>query len=168
MCRKVLLKAFQGSTGPITQLLGSLFSTAAVADSLHAACCMQHGQNQWWDNITLSLHNNLGNLLPSTVRSWRQGYPPSPPQGDILTLSFIHQLLCTNIYQHVSQHPQPHHTILDIQGIRGSSLLGTGSKFFFSTVEEPCETNPLLQSTVIQIFEHSPFNQISNPEYSST
>ncbi len=69
MCRKVLLKAFQGSTGPITQLLGFLFSTAAVADSLHAACCMQHGQNQRWDNNTLTLHNNLGNLLPSTVSS---------------------------------------------------------------------------------------------------
>ncbi len=82
-------------------------------------------------------------------------------------MSFIHQLLCNNIYQHVSQHLQPHHTILDIEGIRDSSLLGTGSKFLFFTVEESCETNPLLQSTVIQIFGHSPFNQISNPEYSS-
>ena len=30
---------------------------------------MQHGQNQRWDNNTLTLHNNLGNLLPSTVSS---------------------------------------------------------------------------------------------------
>jgi hypothetical protein len=101
-------------------------------------------------------------------RFWRPGCPASPPQGDTLTLSLIHQLLCTNIYQHVSQHLQPHHTILDIEGIRGSSLLETGSKFSFSTVEEFCETSPLLQRTVIQIFGHSPFHQISNPEYSST
>jgi len=100
-------------------------------------------------------------------RSWRPGCPPSPPQGDILTLSFIRQLLCTNILQHVSQHPQPHHKFLDIEGIRGSSLLGTWSKFSLSTVEDSCETNPLLQSTVIQIFGHSPFNKISNPEYSA-
>jgi hypothetical protein len=54
---------------------------------------------------------------------------------------------------------------LDIEGNRGSSLLGTGSKFSFSPVEDSCETNSLLQSTVIQIFGHSPFNKISNPEY---
>jgi hypothetical protein len=40
---------------------------------------------------------------------------------------------------------------LDIEGNKGSSLLGTGSKFSFSTVEESCETNPLFQGTVIQI-----------------
>ncbi len=99
-------------------------------------------------------------------RSWRPGCPASPPQGDTLTLSLIHHLLCNNISQHVSQHLQTQHTILDIEGNRGSSLLGTGSKFSFSTVEESCETNPLLQGTVIQIFGNSPFNQISNPEYS--
>jgi hypothetical protein len=42
------------------------------------------------------------------------------------------------------------------------------SKFSLSTVEDSCETNPLLQRTVIQIFGHIPFNQISNPEYSFT
>ncbi len=30
---------------------------------------MQHGQNQRWDNNTLTRHNNLRNLLPSTVSS---------------------------------------------------------------------------------------------------
>jgi hypothetical protein len=30
---------------------------------------MQHGQNQQWDNITLTLHNNLGNLLPKKASS---------------------------------------------------------------------------------------------------
>ena len=98
-------------------------------------------------------------------RSWRPGCPASPPQGDILTLSLYHHLLYNNIYQHVSQHLQTQHTILDIEGNRGSSLLGTGSKFSFSPVEDSCETNSLLQSTVIQIFGHSPFNKISNPEY---
>jgi hypothetical protein len=52
-----------------TQMLGSLFLQAAVADSLHVACGLLHGQNQRWDNITLTLYNNLGNLLPSTVSS---------------------------------------------------------------------------------------------------
>ncbi len=64
-----MLKAFQGSTGPFTQLLGSLFLQAAVADLLLVAFSMQHGQNQRWDNITQTLHNNLGNLLPSTMSS---------------------------------------------------------------------------------------------------
>ncbi len=94
-------------------------------------------------------------------RSWRPGCPASQPQGDTLTQSLIHHLLCTSIYQHASQQHQPHHTILDIEGIRGSLLLGTGSKFSFSTVEESCETNPLLQRTVTQFSRQSPFNQKS-------
>ncbi len=94
-------------------------------------------------------------------RSWRPGCSASPPQGDTLTLSPIHQLLCTNIYQHVSQHPQHHHTILDIEGIRGSSLRGTGSKFPPLHCGKSCETNSLLQCAVLQILRQSLFNQIS-------
>ncbi len=93
-CRKVLLKVLQGSTGPFTQMLGSLFLQAAVVVPLHVACGMRHGQNQRWDNITQKLHNNLGNPLP--------GCPASPPHGDTLTLSLIHHHLFTSIYHHAS------------------------------------------------------------------
>ncbi len=127
---------------------------------------MQHGQNQRWDNITLTLHNNLGNLLPSTVSSTEilEARLSSKPASGWHTHPVPHP--SSSLQQHVSQHLQTQHTILDIEGNRGSSLLGTGSKFSFSTVEESCETNPLLQGTVIQIFGNSPLNQISNPEYS--
>jgi hypothetical protein len=39
---------------------------------------MQHGQNQQWDNINLTLHNNLGNLLPSTESSTEITHSPCP------------------------------------------------------------------------------------------
>ncbi len=132
---------------------------------------MQHGQNQRWDNITLTLHNNLGNLLPPTVSSTEilEARLSNKPASGWHTHPVPHSSTSlTHIYQNVSQHLQPHHTIFDIEGIGESLLLGTGSKFSFSTVDESCETNPLLQSTVIQIFGQNHFNQISNPEYSST
>jgi hypothetical protein len=125
---------------------------------------MQHGQNQQWDNITLTLHNNLGNLLLSTVSSTEilEARLSNKPASGGHTHPVPHSSTSLHRYhQHVSQHLQPHHTILDIEEIRGSLLLGTGSKFLFSTVEESCETNPLLQRTVLQILRHRPINQTS-------
>ncbi len=121
-------------------------------------------QNQRWDNITLTLHNNLGNLLPSTVSSTEilEARLSSKPNSGWHTHPVPHS--STSLHQHLSTclsttSASPHN--FGHEGIRGSLLLGTGSKFSFSTVEKSCETNPLFQRTVIQIFRHSTFNQIS-------
>jgi hypothetical protein len=63
---KDLLKALQDSTGPLIQMLGAFFYTAAVADSLHVFLGMN--QNRRRDN-NRSIHNNLENLLPTTMNS---------------------------------------------------------------------------------------------------
>jgi hypothetical protein len=92
-CRKVLLKALQGSTGPFTQMLTSLFLQAAVADSLHVACGMWHGQNQRRGTSPRHCTITWGIYCLqrwALQRSWRQGCPASPPQGDTLILSRIH------------------------------------------------------------------------------
>ena len=131
---------------------------------------MQHGQNQRWDIITLTLHNNLGNLLPSTVSSTEilEARLSSKPASGWHTHPVPHpSCSCNNIYQHVSQHLQTQHTILDIEGIRGSCSLGQGQN----------SSSPLWKNLVKlilyyraqwykSIFGNSPFNQIPNLEYS--
>ena len=64
MCRKVLLKALQGSTGPF---LWEPFSTKQLLQTHFMP--LWHGQNQRCDNITQSQHNNLGTILPTTMSS---------------------------------------------------------------------------------------------------
>jgi hypothetical protein len=122
----------QGSTGPFTQMLGSLYLQAAVADSLHVACSMQHGQNQQWDNITQTLHYDLGNLLPLTMSSTEilEARLSSKPASGWHTHPVPHS--SPSLHQHLlaclSTTPASPHN-LDIEGIRVSLLLGQGQNF---------------------------------------
>jgi hypothetical protein len=75
-----------------------------------------------------------------------------------------HSSTLQDIYQHVSQHHQP--SLHNFGHWRNQGLFAPWDrvKFPFSTVEESCETNPLLQCTVLQILRHRLFNQISTNE----
>ncbi len=127
-------------------------------DSLHAAYYMQHGQNQRWDNITLTLQNNLGNLLPSTMSSTEilEARLSSKPASGGHTHPVPHS--STSLHQYLS-------TCLSTSAALKESgalcSLGQGQNFLLSTVEKYCETNSLLQRAVLQILRHSLFNQKS-------
>jgi hypothetical protein len=164
MCRKAA-KGVSGLHWPHHTVVGEPFSTAAVADSLHAAYYMQHGQNQRWDNIFLTLHNNLENLLPSTVSSAEilEARLSSKPASGGHTHPVPHS--STSLHQYLS-------TWLNIFSITATQLwtlkesgahcsLGQGQNFLLFAVEKSCETNSLLQHAVLQILRHSLFNQIS-------
>ena len=126
---------------------------------------MQHGQNQRWDNITLTLHNNLGNLLLSTVSSTEilEARLSSKPASGGHThpvphsSTSLHQYLSTCLST-TSASPHSFWTLKESGAFRS---VGQGQNFLLSTVEKSCETNSLLQRTVLQILRHSLFNQIS-------
>ncbi len=133
MRRKVLLKVFQGSTGPFTQLLGSLFYKQLLrTHSLwHVAC----GTDRTSGGTTSPRHYTITWGIYclqqwALQRSWRPGCPASPPQGDTLTLSLIHHHFYISIYQHVSPTLTFTQLILDNEWTGGSLSSVTGSKFF--------------------------------------
>ncbi len=85
MCMKDLIMALQDSTGPFIQMLGAFFYTAAVVGSLHVFLGMN--QNQRRDN-NRSIHNNLENLLPTTMNSDPGGQTMnSDPGGQVCPAS---------------------------------------------------------------------------------
>jgi hypothetical protein len=125
---------------------------------------MQHGQNQRWDNITLTLHNNLGNLLPSTVSSTEilearlsskqtsGGHTHPVPHSS----TSLHQYLSTCL----STSSASTHNFWALKESGALCSLVLGQNFLLYTVEESCETNSLLQRTVLQVLRHSLLNQI--------